>query len=115
MVVQSAKSSAARCGDQKFQHLCASIPLPECDQKLAAADPVSVFVQKYRLLEGKLHIAQQQLSQAHKDAQEIRLNAGSLISFERFAVGCVTLFIRTNGKSNDSANSIYVAFHRACP
>ena len=75
--MQSAKASVARRGNQKFQHLCASIPITASEQKLAAAgagyflyaysynirintficlheDPVSVFVQKYRLLEGKL-------------------------------------------------------------
>jgi len=113
--VQSAKASVARRGNQKFQHLCASIPITACEQKLATADPVSVFVQKYRLLEGKLQITQQELSQAHEDARQIRLSAGSRICFEQFAVGCVALFIRTCGKVNNNANSIYVAFHRACP
>merc|ERR1712187_738936 len=55
-----------------------------------------------------------ELSQARKDARGIRLNAESRISFERFTIGCVALFIRTSRKSH-SANSIYVAFHRACP
>ena len=57
-------------------------------------DPASVFVQKYRALEGKNTIMDEQLAQASSQLELLQLEADRRISFEKYDFVILCLFVQ---------------------